>query len=257
MLGPARGGRRLRGDERAADARRRRPAGGPARQHQATARRPLASITACPTCAAKPRAVAITPRTKSSEEACAMSVSRDAGGPAGGSRGPRGDRRGRPAAVSRSGGGGPARRRSGRPEGARGGCELEGEAAVAAGVVDRGADERALGAGHDEASRRRPTGGAGLVDDALGEAVRLAGREDGLPVRVQRGRPAGVRERDPRRGLEDAVAQPARTRSVRIGPTTPISRKIGSSPISSPQSGVDERRGEREEVGPELVRGCR
>ena len=37
-------------------------------------RRPFASSTAWPTCAAKPMAVAITPRTKSSEEACAISV---------------------------------------------------------------------------------------------------------------------------------------------------------------------------------------
>jgi hypothetical protein len=38
-----------------------------------TTRRPFASSTAWPTCAANPRATKITPRTKRSEDACSMS----------------------------------------------------------------------------------------------------------------------------------------------------------------------------------------
>src|SRR5689334_12884970 len=128
----------------------------------ARSRRPFASSTAWPTCAAKPIAVAMTPSTKRSEETCAICRLPDAMPSAVGSA---------KAVDQWSGESGAAGRGSGTTGRAGGGGQGEREAAVAAGVVDGLAHEAALRARDDEVLAGGGARGAGLVDRALARAV--------------------------------------------------------------------------------------
>src|SRR5262249_25317036 len=75
--------------------------------------------------------------------------------------------------ISRSGGGGATGRRPGAADGTGDGGQREREAAVAADVLGRLADEAALGARDEEVVAGLRARGARLVDRELAEAVRL------------------------------------------------------------------------------------
>ena len=188
-------------------------------------------------------------------EACSMWCPGTLRGPAGGFPRARGVPVGRSGRrVSRQAAAAPARRRSRRPEASASvAASVEGEAAVAARVLGRGTDEGALGAGHEEGLAGRRPGGAGLVDDALGQAVRLAGREHGVALRVQGSRPAGIRERDPRAGLEGAVAQPRQDEDREQGTDHEQQQEHGQEAHQLAPVGDDERLREGQDVGPELL----